>query len=204
MLEARNLECVRGRRRLFSDLSFSVSPGECVQLTGPNGSGKTSLLRLLCGLLPPSSGQIHWNDEDIRVLGDDYNAVFTYLGYRPAVKDDLTSLENLRVASGMHGTELTFDEAGQILGRAGLDGFEFHPARLLSDGLRRRLALARLLACQAKLWLLDETLASLDTMTIAWFTRTLDDHLAHAGMIVIATHQELNICGRMHRIHLPS
>lgn len=204
MLETRNLECVRGHRRLFSDLSFSVSPGECVQLTGPNGSGKTSLLRLLCGLLQPSSGEILWNKRDIRLLGEDYNSVFTYLGYRPGVKDDLTSLENLRISCGMNGTELTFDEACQLLERVGLNGLESHPARLLSDGLRRRLALAPLLAGQASLWLLDETLAALDSATIVWLTRVLDDHLVHGGMIVFATHQELNICRRAHRIHLPS
>jgi heme exporter protein A len=203
MLEAKTLECIRGNRRLFANLSFSVRPGDSVQLTGANGSGKTSLLRLLCGLMQPSSGEIHWDGKDIRVLGEEYNAVFTYLGHRHGVKDELTSIENLRVSCGMSGTELAFDEATQVLERVGLGGFELHPARLLSDGLRRRLALGRLLACGARLWLLDETLAALDSSATAWMTRVMDDQLAGGGMIVVATHQELRICSPFHRLQLP-
>src|SRR5215467_4664321 len=101
MLEVRSVKCVRGQRTLFENLSFSLSAGEFLQLTGPNGSGKTSLLRLLCGLMRASSGEIRWNGFDIRELGEDYNSALLYLGHRPAVKDELTTLENLRFTCGI-------------------------------------------------------------------------------------------------------
>src|SRR5215471_2344876 len=104
MLEVRRLKCVRGQRTLFSNLSFSLSPGDFLQLTGANGSGKTSLLRLLCGLARPTAGEILWNGLDIRTLGEDFNSAFVYLGHRPAVKDELTVVENLRFSCRIHET----------------------------------------------------------------------------------------------------
>lgn len=202
MLEVMNLECIRGNRTLFSNLCFSVLPGQCLQVMGPNGSGKTSLLRLLCGLIRPSAGDIHWNQADIHAWGEEYNASFIYLGHRPAVKDELTSIENLQVSCGMNGIELTSDQAIGILEAAGLREFQSHPARLLSDGLRRRVALGRLLASRAKLWLLDETLTSLDSEAIAWITGVMDGHLAVGGMIVVATHQPVSLCLPVQCLHL--
>src|SRR5262249_1139557 len=142
MLEVRQVKCVRGQRTLFANLSFSISSGEFLQLTGANGSGKTSLLRLLCGLARPSAGAVLWNGLDIRALGEDYNSVFIYLGHRPAVKDELTVIENLRFACGIHEAHVSAEQARHVLQAAGLSGFENHLARLLSDGLRRRLVLA--------------------------------------------------------------
>src|SRR5438552_799473 len=105
MLEARRVECVRGQRRLFRHLSFSVRPGDCFELRGPNGSGKTSLLRMLCGLLPPTSGAIFWHGEPIGVRRESYLSSVSYLGHCSAVKDDLTALENLRMSSALSGCE---------------------------------------------------------------------------------------------------
>src|SRR6267143_1291613 len=152
MLEAENLGCVRGARRLFSDLNFSVSPGALVQVTGPNGSGKTSLLRMICGLLEPAEGKIRWQGDNIRSLGEEYFTALTYLGHRNGVKDELTSVENLRVSSGLNGIEVSEGAAASILQQMGLGGREQLPARLLSEGQRRRLAVARLSVCTTVLW----------------------------------------------------
>src|SRR6266446_211778 len=156
MLEAENLGCVRGDRRLFSDLNFSVSPGALVQVTGPNGSGKTSLLRMICGLLEPAEGKIRWQGDNIRSLGEEYFTALTYLGHRNGVKDELTAAENLRVSSGLNGIEIGKEAAASILQQMGLSGREHLPARLLSEGRRRRLALARLCICNTVVWVLDE------------------------------------------------
>jgi heme exporter protein A len=193
MLEATNLGCVRGNRRLFSNLNFSLGPGELLQLTGANGSGKTSLLRLISGLLTPEEGSIKWQDASIRTLGEDYYAAVTYIGHRNGVKDELTALENLRVSGGLSGVEVTKDSARQVLEQMGLADRENLPTRMLSEGQRRRVALARLLVCKTTLWLLDEVLASLDRTATAFVEDVIEKHLGQGGMAVIATHQELKL-----------
>jgi heme exporter protein A len=202
MLEVRRLKCVRGQRTLFESLSFSLSAGEFLQLTGANGSGKTSLLRLLCGLTGPSAGEIRWMGADIRELGEDYNHAFIYLGHRPAVKDELTAAENLRFWSEIRGVDISTEQTQRALEAAGLIDFQDYPARLLSDGLRRRLALARLLICNAKLWLLDETLTSLDSNASAWITAVMQEHRTRGGMIIMATHERLNLSPSTRSLHL--
>src|SRR5215813_7888017 len=106
MLEANNLECVRGDRMLFGELSFVLPPGGFLQLTGANGSGKTSLLRMICGLLAPARGEIRWNGANIHSVGEEYSAVVTYLGHRTAIKEELSALENLRVSSALDGVPI--------------------------------------------------------------------------------------------------
>lgn len=193
MLEITNLECVRGERRLFSGLNFSVSPGGFVQLTGANGSGKTSLLRILCGLAPPARGEIRWQGADILSLGEEYFMNLTYIGHRPGVKDELTAIENLRVSAGLDGTEVNRQDAAIVLQKMGLGGREDLPARLLSEGQRRRLALARLKVCSSALWLLDEVLTSLDKTATALVSSLFEEHLGKGGMAIVATHHELNV-----------
>ena len=192
MLEASNLECVRGDRRLFSDLNFVVKPGGVLQLTGANGSGKTSLLRMICGLLAPASGEIRWEGANIRSLGEEFSAAVTYLGHRPAIKDELSALENLKISSGLSG-ENSGPHAGTALEKIGLAGRESLPTRLLSEGQRRRVALARLAVCNTKLWLLDEVLTSLDRSAVSMVLELIEQHLKRGGIAIVSTHQEFTL-----------
>jgi heme exporter protein A len=205
MLSATNLECVRGDRRLFSNVSFTAPEGTFLQLTGPNGSGKTSLLRIICGLMPPERGEVLWNGANIRSLAEEYFSNLTYLGHRSAVKEELSSAENLRISSGLAGTELTHDQAYAALERMGLKGREELAARLLSEGQRRRSALARLLTSGTKLWVLDEVLTALDKTATSLISRVIEEHLKEGGIAVVATHQEINItAGSFQRLELAS
>jgi heme exporter protein A len=187
------VDCVRGDRRLFSNVSFALPPGSFMQLTGPNGSGKTSLLRIIAGLMLPERGDIHWQGAKIGSLAEEYCRSITYIGHRNGVKEELTSLENLRVASGMAGAETSPEKAREALARVGLTGREHLPARFLSEGQRRRSALARLITCGTKLWLLDEVLASLDHAAGKIIESIIGEHLSKGGMAIVATHQELHI-----------
>lgn len=187
------MECVRGDRTLFRDVSFSMTPGALLQLTGPNGSGKTSLLRIICGLMAPERGEIRWQGASIRSLGEEYSRSITYIGHRNGVKEELSSLENLRISGGLAGFELSRAEARDALKQLGLSGREHLPARFLSEGQRRRSALARLLTCATTLWLLDEVLASLDHAAGVVIESVIGEHLSKGGMAIVATHQELHI-----------
>jgi len=203
MLEVLKLGCIRGDRRLFSDLSFSATAGELIELRGPNGSGKTSLLRILCGLSSPAAGQVRWNGKNIRSLAEEYFRDVAYLAHQNAVKDELSALENLRIASGVAGNPLNKAQAQQVLERIGLKDRQHLPARVLSAGQRRRLALTRLLTSKATLWILDEVLTSLDDAAVRLSRDFISDHIKNGGMAIVATHQDLNLSvERMQRIQL--
>lgn len=205
ILEVNNLRCVRGERLLFSDVNFSLMPGGFLQLTGPNGSGKTSLLRIVCGLMAPESGEVRWEGTNIRSLGEEYSRNLTYIGHRNGVKDELTSLENLRCSSGLTGICVSREQAKQALEHVGLTARENLPARFLSEGQRRRSALARLIALGTRLWLLDEVLASLDNAAVGLVNSLIDGHLSNGGMAIVATHQELTLsAGSFQRLELAS
>lgn len=205
MLEALNVGCVRGDRRLFSDLNFSLEPGAVLQLTGSNGSGKTSLLRIICGLLAPAEGEIRWQGTNIRSLNEDYSRSLHYVGHRNGVKEELNAIENLRVSNGLAGIALTPAAAKTALEKIGLTGRDKLPARLLSEGQRRRLALARLLTSGSRLWILDEVLTSLDRSAVAIMKSLIGEHLQNGGMAIIATHQELDLsAGSLQRLELAS
>jgi heme exporter protein A len=202
-LEAAKLECVRGDRRLFSDISFSLSPGSLLQITGTNGSGKTSLLRIICGLASPESGDVRWQGANIRSLGEEYSSSIAYLGHRNGIKEELSSVENLRISAGLMGFELSREAAKNALKQVGLAGRENLPTRFLSEGQKRRSALARLLACDTKLWLLDEVLASLDAAAVRLVESMIEGHLSNEGIAIVATHQELNLSvGSFQRVQL--
>ena len=138
LLQVNNLSCVREDRTLFEHLSFSVAPGDLVQIEGPNGVGKTSLLRLLTGLSQPFAGEVCWNGENIRHCRDEYHANLLYLGHQPGVKAALTPFENLKFYKQLHHPQQTETDLWQILARVGLAGFEENPTGQLSAGQQRR------------------------------------------------------------------
>ena len=168
MLEASDLECERGGRRLFHGLTFSVNSGETLRVAGPNGSGKTSLLRILCGLLTPTAGEVLWNGVRIQSLKEDYARHVLYLGHAPAVKDELTGAENLRVACVLAGLSPSAEQTREALARLSV-------------------------SWQAPVWLLDEPFTALDTAA-AGLTRTLlGEHAQRGGSVVYSTHQDAGL-----------
>lgn len=195
MLEVRELACARGEHQLFSDLSFTLGAGELMQVQGANGSGKTTLLRTLCGFVYPAHGNIFWNETNIKVLGEEYCADIAYLGHSNAIKDELNALENLQISCELSGYPVTEMKAIDALRKMGLRGKETYPVKVLSQGQRRRVALARLLISQAPLWILDEPLAALDVGAVALMQELIAGHLAKQGMVIFTTHQPLSVAG---------
>ena len=190
MLEAAELECARGGRVLFRGLSFALRGGALLRLAGPNGSGKTSLLRILCGLLSPSSGSVSWEGAEIRRLREEYSKQLVYIGHAPAVKDDLTAAENLAITCRLAGLAVSSRTVQHALDRFGLP-HDRVPARRLSQGQRRRAALARLaLSEPLPLWLLDEPFAALDASAIGLVEALIDAYVARGGSVVFTSHQE--------------
>ncbi len=193
MLEAIDLECQRGERRLFSGVGFRLAGGELLHVQGRNGAGKTSMLRIILGLTPPASGEIRWETKPINELADEYRAQLCYLGHHNAVKDELTALENLRINTWLADEKLSEDEALDALALVGLAGREDLPAKFLSQGQKRRVALARLVHERRPLWVLDEPFVALDTAAVTLVARLLGDHLQRGGMVVLTTHQLVDI-----------
>ena len=195
MLEISNLACTRGDHLLFSGLNFSLSEGELLQIEGANGSGKTSLLRTLCGFMMPTAGEIRWRGQNIRSLDEEYYAEMTYLGHLNAIKDELNALENLRIVAGLAGCAVDDSKIIAALRRMGLRGRETLPVKVLSQGQRRRVALARLPLSSASLWILDEPLAALDIGAVGLMQELIGEHLANKGMVIYTTHQPLEVAG---------
>jgi len=161
------------------------------------------LLRILCGLLTPEEGEIRWRGENIRSLGEEYFSDLTYIGHRNGLKEELSSLENLTISAGLAGRVASPNDVRKVLGKMGLEGTENLPARLLSEGQRRRSALARLLSWSTSLWLLDEVLTSLDEAAVVLMKSLIEEHLSSGGMAIVATHQELNLSsGKFERLEL--
>ena len=190
-LEARELECIRDDRTLFSNLEFRLEAGQALLLEGRNGSGKTSLLRILCGIRLPDAGMITWDGTDINRLGADYHQHTAYVGHRDGIKLDLTPLENLAMARALgKPNDITLEAA---LDQVDLYGFEDVLTRNLSAGQKRRLALARLLVTDTVLWILDEPFTSLDVHGIQIIEELLETHTAGGGMLAVTSHHTVNL-----------
>ncbi|MFC1664393.1 cytochrome c biogenesis heme-transporting ATPase CcmA [Pseudomonadota bacterium] len=190
--EAVDLTCIRDDRCLFSELNFSLSPGQMVQIEGSNGSGKTSLLRLACGLSLPESGSIRWNGEDIQDNRPQFLANIAYIGHVHGVKSELTALENLRMDWALMHKPMQ-NTPMHALARVGLTGFEDIPCRMLSAGQRRRVGLARLLISTATFWILDEPLTSIDQSGHLEIESLLIEHLSRGGMVLLTSHQKIEV-----------
>ena len=195
MFTAINLACVRGDRHLFAGLGFTLEPGGRLHVTGENGSGKTSLLRILCGLSPSETGEIRWQNEPIPSLGDEYRNNVLYLGHHNALKEELTALENLRITAALAGVAMEDAQGAALLERVGLAGREELQVRYLSQGQKRRVALSRLLWSSAPLWVLDEPFVALDTAAVSWLAGIVAKHLDAGGMAILTSHQEVDIPG---------
>ena len=194
MLEVRNLEITRGDRRLFGGLALELKPGTLLRVKGSNGSGKTSLLRALCGLLLPTAGGVHWCGENIRTLREEFWKNLIHIGHHNALKDDLSVRENLAVLCAVSGIVAGPDRQQAALADFGLAGREHLPAKVLSQGQRRRTALARLaLSAALPLWILDEPFAALDSAAVGHMQSIIGSHLDRGGMVVLTTHQEAPI-----------
>jgi heme exporter protein A len=193
-LSLSDLSCTRGGRQLFSGITQQVLPGQLLRVRGANGAGKTSLLRMLCGLLLPTSGQVMWCGKTLASQREKLGQDLVYLGHAAALKDELSPLENLMDACALGGRSPDLAATLAALQGAGLRGHERTPARRLSQGQKRRSALARLaLGQNAPLWILDEPFNALDTAANAWLTGLIEAHLRNAGMVVLTSHQDMPI-----------
>ena len=194
MLEAIDLQCVRGERTLFSGLDFILERGALLRVAGKNGSGKTSLLRIVCGLTPPAHGEIRWEGTNVRSLKEDYAKRLVYIGHANALKDDLTALENLAIASELAGLTVDTGKAQDALDRFGVGMCARLPTRVLSQGQKRRVALARLaLSGELPLWVLDEPFTALDVAAVDDLQSLIASHVHRGGSIMLTTHQEVAI-----------
>ena len=190
LFSGRALDCVRGDRPVFSGLDFALPPGQTLVLTGPNGSGKSSLLRIMAGLLAPVAGSLEWQGADIARDPDAHAARLNYVGHLDAVKLALTVAENLRFWAALRAGP---GDIGPALHRFGLASLAELPARFLSAGQRRRLALARIAVCRAPLWLLDEPTVALDGEGVAAVLEAIREHRAGGGCCVVSTNTALDL-----------
>ena len=198
---ASQLACERDDRLLFQDLDFELQPHQVLLVEGANGSGKTSLLKILCGIRMQEQGEVSWCGEPINRLAFSYFEQLAYVGHTNGIKQELTVMENLQMvrAFGRSG-DLSFE---QVLEKVGLTGYEDVFCYMLSAGQRRRVALARLLVTRAQLWVLDEPFTSLDKHSIAVFEAIMEEHTAAGGMVVLTSHHDVNLpSSNLQRINL--
>ena len=192
VLEVSGLACRRGGRRVFDNLSFALAGGELLALTGRNGSGKTTLLRALALLVPSLAGTIRWNGADVHDDRENWRAKLAWLGHLDGLKGDLTVVENILVAQRLRGQPADIDSVASALSTFDLTTLKDRAARTLSAGQRRRVALARVVAVKAPLWLLDEPLNALDAPAQKALNEGLARHLAAGGLVIAATHAPLD------------
>jgi heme exporter protein A len=191
----------RGDRHVLKGVSLTLGPTQLLHVSGPNGTGKTTLLRVACGLLSPEQGQVSWFGESIVRVRAEYQAVLAYAAHEPALKADLTALENLRFAVGLK-RRVTTEELRSSLARTGVAACAELPARVLSAGQRRRVAMARVLAMSASLWILDEPFTNLDGEGTVLMSSLLQSHLQAGGAALVAAHQDLKVDADTRRLEL--
>jgi heme exporter protein A len=203
-LQASQLAFARGKRKLFDGLDLEVKPGEALRVVGRNGSGKTSLLRVLCGLAEPERGEVRWRGQPIRTLREEFSQDLVYVGHGSGVKDDLTASENVQISAVMSGRPCTHEQACAALDLLGLQGRAHLPARVLSQGQRRRVVLARLaIEPAARLAILDEPFNALDQESVEVLSSLLSRQLAQGAVVVYTTHQPQSlVASRTHEVHL--
>ncbi|ASM08340.1 MULTISPECIES: cytochrome c biogenesis heme-transporting ATPase CcmA [Serratia] len=195
MLEAKSLSCVRDERILFSELSFSVQPGDIIQVEGPNGAGKTSLLRILAGLARPDGGEVCWRGRNTLRDRANYQQDLLFIGHQPGIKAVLTPFENLQFYQAVRGAA-EHQAIWRALEQVGLVGYEDLPVAQLSAGQQRRVALARLWLSAAPLWILDEPLTAIDKQGVAELISLFEQHAQRGGMVLLTTHQDLASVGQ--------
>lgn len=196
-LTASGLGLSRGGRAVFSGIDFSIGPGEMLQVTGANGSGKTSLLRVLSGLLPPATGELRWRAHPVRAGESEYLQSMAYVGHADGIDPDLSAQDNLRFAMRLAGCAPNPALIRGALASFGMERAASVPVRTLSQGQRRRVALAKLALAPRILWLLDEPLTSLDDRSSECLQAQIDAHLRTGGMAVVATHRPMAARGRL-------
>lgn len=215
MLSTQNLSCIRGDRMLFNAVELRLQAGGLLYILGENGAGKSSLLRILTGLLQAESGSVFWNDQNIQQDTETYRSQLLYIGHVNAIKEDLSAHENLLFSSSINHQKVNSAQALQALQAVGLQSHAHLPTRHLSQGQKRRVALARLWLdaismpvaagnTDSKLWILDEPFASLDAEMSSVLAGRISKHLANGGMAILTTHQPVDIVSndiQTYRLH---
>ena len=191
----------RGDRHVLQGISLEVHAGELIHVSGPNGTGKTTLLKVLSGLLRAEQGSVSWRGAPIAATACEYQGALAYGSHEPALKGDLTALENLRFTVGLK-RRVALSELRASLARTGVAHCADLPARVLSAGQRRRVAMARVLAFQASLWLLDEPFTNLDTSGSALMSALLVEHVGQGGLAVVVAHHDLNVAVNTRHLEL--
>ncbi len=191
----------RGERHVLRGVSTQLARGQLLHVSGPNGAGKTTLLRVATGLLRPEQGTVSWGGQSIVKNRDSYQSALAYAAHEPALKSDLSALENLKFAVRLK-RRATDAELESSLARTGVAAYARLPARVLSAGQRRRVAMARVLAMQTTLWLLDEPFANLDAAGMAMIAGLLEEHIAGGGMALVVAHHDLSVNCAVTRLEL--
>jgi heme exporter protein A len=185
------LTCIREERLLFDQLNIEISAGDIVQVEGPNGSGKTSLLRILAGLSQPFEGEIFFDNQPILQSREEFHQNLLYLGHLPGVKGEMNAQENLNFNLALHGFNSNKKAISQTLAKVNLTGFEDSLASHLSAGQHRRISLARLYKTSARIWILDEPFTAIDKEGVHALEQLFKEHIDKGGCVILTTHQDL-------------
>jgi heme exporter protein A len=199
-LSGQHLTLIRGDRCLLRGRAFALKRGELLMIEGANGSGKTSLLRAIAGLIDPDEGSVYWKNKDVKHHRQAFHANLVWMAHRPGFKGDLTLLENLRFEAGLR--PMTTSMADHHLERLGLAALTDIPFRALSAGQQRRVALARMIMAEAPLWLMDEPFTNLDAAGQDLAIEVLTEHLQKGGLCAMATHRRFELDATIHRMLL--